>query len=110
MLARINTHHVRQFGYFLEKMQSIPDGDGSLLDHSLFLYGAGISDGNLHFHLDLPTLLAGGAAGRVKGGRHLRYEHDTPLSNLHMAVLGKLGLPVETFGDSSGALEYLTEI
>ena len=110
MLARINTHHIRQLGYFLERMQATPDGDGSLLDHSLFLYGSGISDGNLHFHLDLPTLLAGGAAGRVAGGRHLRYPSDTPLANLHVTVLDKLGLPVETFGDSSGALGYVSEV
>ena len=110
MLARINTHHIRQLGYFLERMQATPDGDGSLLDHSLFVYGSGISDGNLHFHLDLPTLLAGGAAGSVAGGRHLRYPSDTPLTNLHVAVLDKLGLPVESFGDSTGTLGYLSEV
>ena len=110
MLARINTHHIRQLGYFLERMHATPDGDGSLLDHSLFVYGSGISDGNLHFHLDLPTLLAGGAAGRVAGGRHLRYPSDTPLTNLHVAVLDKLGLPVESFGDSTGTLGYLSEV
>ena len=110
MLARINTHHIRQLGYFLERMHATPDGDGSLLDHSLFVYGSGISDGNLHFHLDLPTLLAGGAAGRVAGGRHLRYPSDTPLTNLHVAVLDKLGLPVERFGDSTGTLGYLSEV
>ncbi len=109
MLAKINTHHVSQFAYFLEKLQSIQDGDGSLLDHSLFVYGSGISDGNLHFHLDLPTLLAGGG-GHVKGGRHLRYDRETPLSNLYMAVLDKLGLPVESFGDASGLLGYLSEV
>ena len=110
MLARINTYHIRQFAYFLERMQATPDGDGSLLDHSLFIYGSGISDGNLHFHLDLPTLLAGGAAGRVKGGRHLRYASDTPIANLHVAVLDKLGLPVEAFGDSTGTLGYLSDV
>ncbi len=110
MLAKINTHHIRQFAYFLEKLQSTPDGDGSLLDHSLFVYGSGISDGNLHFHLDLPTLLVGGGAGHVKGGRHLRYSSDTPLTNLHMTVLDKIGLPVETFGDSTGTLGYLSEV
>ncbi len=110
MLARINTHHIRQLGYFLERMHATPDGDGSLLDHSLFVYGSGISDGNLHFHLDLPTLLAGGAAGKVAGGRHLRYPSDTPLTNLHVAVLDKLGLPVESFGDSTGTLGYLSEV
>ena len=110
MLAKINTHHISQFAYFLEKLQSIQDGDGSLLDHSLFLYGSGISDGNLHFHLDLPTVLAGGGGGHVKGGRHLRYTSETPLSNLHMTVLDKLGLPVEAFGDSTGALAYLSDV
>ena len=110
MLAKINTHHIRQFAYFLEKLQATPDGDGSLLDHSLFIYGSGISDGNLHFHLDLPTLLAGGGAGHVEGGRHLRYDQDTPLSNLHLAVLDKLGLPIETFGDSTGTLGYLSDV
>ena len=78
--------------------------------HSLFLYGSGISDGNLHFHLDLPTVLAGGGGGHVKGGRHLRYTSETPLSNLHMTVLDKLGLPVEAFGDSTGALALLSDV
>ena len=110
MLAKINTHHIAQFGYFLEKLASIPDGDGSLLDHSLFIYGSGISDGNLHFHLDLPTLLAGGAGLNVRGGRHLRYDTETPLSNLHLSVLDKLGLPVETFGDSTGPLATLSAV
>ena len=110
MLAKINTHHVSQFAYFLKKLQATPDGDGSLLDHSLFVYGSGISDGNLHFHLDLPTLLVGGGGGHIKGGRHLRYERETPLSNLYMTVLDKLGLPVESFGDSNGQLGYLSEV
>ncbi len=108
MLAKINTHHIAQFGYFLEKLRDTPDGDGSLLDHSLFVYGAGISDGNLHFHLDLPTLLVGGGAGHLEGGRHLKYPSETPLTNLHVSVLDKLGLPMEQFGDSSGPLPYLT--
>ena len=107
MLAKINTHHIAQFGYFLEKLRDTPDGDGSLLDHSLFVYGAGISDGNLHFHLDLPTLLVGGGAGHLEGGRHLQYPSETPLTNLHVSVLDKLGLPMEKFGDSSGPLPYL---
>ncbi|HIE92486.1 MAG TPA: DUF1552 domain-containing protein [Acidobacteria bacterium] len=107
MLAKINTHHIAQFGYFLEKLRDTPDGDGSLLDHSLFVYGAGISDGNLHFHLDLQTLLVGGGAGHLEGGRHLKYPSETPLTNLHVSVLDKLGLPMEQFGDSSGPLPYL---
>ena len=110
MLAKINTHHIAQFGYFLEKLRATPDGDGSLLDHALFVYGSGISDGNLHFHLDLPILLAGGSSGHLKGGRHLRYPSETPLANLHVSMLDKLGLPMEQFGDSTGPLGYLSDV
>ena len=109
-LAKINNYHVQMFAYFLDKLQNIPDGDGSLLDHTILLYGTGISDGNLHFHLDLPMVVAGGAAGHLKGGRHLQYHDDTPLTNLYMAVLDKLGIPVDNFGDSTGKIDYLTDI
>jgi hypothetical protein len=101
---------VKQFGAFLEKLRSTPDGDGTLLDHSVFIYGSGISDGNIHFHLDLPMMVVGGGAGQFKGGRHLRYKNDTPLANLYVSVLDKLGVPTEQFGDSTGKLEYLTDI
>src|SRR5205823_8110025 len=84
-LAKINSYHVKQYTYFLEKLRHTPDGDGSLLDHSIFVYGSGISDGNIHFHLDLPMLLVGGGAGQFKGGRHLRYKNDTPLANLYVS-------------------------
>ena len=106
-LAKINTYHMEMFAYFLGKLQSIPDGDGSLLDHTILMHGTGISDGNLHFHLDLPMVVAGGAAGHLKTGRHLRYHDDTPLTNLYLTVLDKLGLEVETFGDSTGRIEHL---
>ena len=109
-LARINTFHMQQFAYFLDKLQSTPDGDGTLLDHSMLIYGSGISDGNIHFHMDLPVVMVGGGGGTLKGGRHLRYADDTPLTNLYVSVLGKLGIPVEQFGDSTGKLEYLSEI
>ena len=109
-LAKINTYHLKQFAYFLDKLRNTPDGDGSLLDHSMFVYGSGISDGNIHFHLDLPMLLVGGGAGQLKGGRHLRYKNDTPLSNLYVSVLDKLGVQTDQFGDSTGKLEYLTDI
>ena len=110
-LAKINSYHLQQFAYFLEKLRSTPDGDGSLLDHSMFIYGSGISDGNIHFHMDLPTLLVGGTGeGMVKGGRHIRYANDTSLTNLYVSVLDKLGLPVESFGDSTGKLEHLSGI
>ena len=109
-LAKINTFHMQQFAYFLDKLQSTPDGDGTLLDHSMLIYGSGISDGNIHFHMDLPVVMVGGGGGTLKGGRHLRYTDDTPLTNLYVSVLGKLGIPVEQFGDSTGKLEYLSEI
>ena len=87
-----------------------PDGDGSLLDHSIFVYGSGISDGNIHFHLDLPMVVVGGGAGTLKGGRHVRYKDDTPIANLYVSLLDKLGLPMDQFGDSTGQLNYLTDL
>ena len=95
------------FAYFLEKLRNTPDGDGTLLDHSTFIYGSGISDGNIHFHMDLPTVLVGGGAGAHNGGQHVRYENDTALSNLYVSVLDKLGVPVDRFGDSTGKLQGL---
>jgi hypothetical protein len=106
-LAKINTYHMQQFAYFLDKLRKTPDGDGNLLDHSVFVYGSGISDGNIHFHMDLPTLLVGGGSGALKGGQHLRYTGDTELSNLYVSVLDKIGYPIEKFGDSTGKLDYL---
>jgi hypothetical protein len=91
--------------YFLDKLKKTPDGDGSLLDHAIVLYGSGISDGNQHDHDPLPIVLAGGASGRLKGGRHLEFPRKTTLSNLHVAILNKLGVPAERFGDSTGVLE-----
>ena len=109
-LAKINRFHMEQFAYFLEKLRTTPDGDGSLLDHSMFVYGSGISDGNIHFHLDLPMVVVGGGAGTLKGGRHVRYKDDTPIANLYVSLLDKLGLPMDQFGDSTGQLNYLTDI
>lgn len=109
-LARINTFHMQQFAYFLDKLKSTPDGDGSLLDHSIMIYGSGISDGNIHFHLDLPMLVAGSGAGSLKGGRHIKYGNDTAIANLYVAVLDKLGVPIDNFGDSTGTLQYLSDI
>ncbi len=104
-VTKINTHHVKMFSYFLEKLQSTRDGDGSLLDHSVLLYGAGISNGNAHAHDNLPILLAGGGAGKLKGGRHIRYPEKTPFQNLNVALLNIMGTPVEKHGDSTGKLE-----
>jgi len=102
--AQLNRYHVGLFAYFLEKLRSTPDGDGTLLDHSLVLYGSGMSDGNQHNHTDLPIVLAGGASGRLKGGRHLRHPKNTPMANLLVSLLDKLGVQVEKLGDSTGAL------
>ena len=103
--AILNTYHVALFQYFLDKLQSTPDGDGTLLDHSMVLYGSGMSDGNQHNHTDLPIILAGGASGRLKGGRHIRNPKKTPMANLLLAVLDKMQVPAETFGDSTGKVE-----
>ncbi len=107
-VLQIDILHSEMFAYFLEKMRSTPDGDGSLLDHSIVVYGSSLSDGNLHVHYDLPILLAGGGAGQIKGGRHLRYPEDTPTTNLFLTLLDKLEIPVENFGDSTGRLELLS--
>jgi hypothetical protein len=103
--AVLNTYHVALFQYFLDKLQSTPDGDGTLLDHAMVLYGSGMSDGNQHNHTDLPIILAGGASGRLKGGRHIRNPTKTPMANLLLAMLDKMQVPVEKFGDSTGRVE-----
>lgn len=106
-VLQIDILHSQMFAYFLEKMRSTPDGDGSLLDHSIIVYGSSLSDGNLHVHNDLPILLVGGGAGQIKGGHHLRYPDDTPTANLFLTLLDKLEIPLENFGDSTGRLELL---
>ena len=103
--AVINRYHVAMFAKFLEKLAATPDGDGSLLDHSMILYGSSLSDGNEHNFDPLPILLAGGASGRLQGGRHLRYAAHTPMSNLMLSMLDKLGVHETAFGDSTGLLE-----
>jgi hypothetical protein len=103
--AVLNRYHVTLFTYLLEKLQSIPDGDGTLLDHSMVLYGSAMSDGNQHNHGPLPVILAGGASGALKGGRHIRNPKDTTMSNLLLALLDKLTIPTEKFGDSTGMLQ-----
>jgi hypothetical protein len=107
-LFRINVYHMKLFAYFLDRMRSTPDGDGSLLDHSIILYGSSLSNGNTHEHDNLPLLLAGGGRGQLKGGRHIRYPNGTPMTNLHIAILDKLGLPLERLGDSTGKLDLLS--
>jgi len=108
-VIKINTYHASQFAKFLGKLQATPDGDGTLLDHSMILYGGGISDGNGHTHHNLPMLLAGGGGGALKGGRHLKY-NDAPMANLLLTMMDKAGVPVEQFGDSSGKIDELGQI
>ncbi|MGV3592830.1 MAG: DUF1552 domain-containing protein [Gammaproteobacteria bacterium] len=104
-LATLNAFHTRAtLAYFLQKLQDTPDGDGSLLDHSVVLYGSGMSNSNQHDHDPLPILVAGGASGRLQGGRHIRAGKGTPLANLHAALLDKLDVPLAAFGDSTGIL------
>ncbi|HLI84528.1 MAG TPA: DUF1552 domain-containing protein [Bryobacteraceae bacterium] len=103
--ALINRYHVQVLAYLLEKMRATPDGDGNLLDHAAVLYGSSMSNGNQHDHDPLPILVAGGASGQLKGGRHLTFPPHTPMSNLMLALLDKLGVHQEKFGDSTGMLE-----
>jgi hypothetical protein len=103
--AVLNRYHVGLFAYLLDKLRSTTDGDGTLLDHSLILYGSAMSDGNQHNHGPLPIILAGGASGRLKGGRHIRNAKDTTMSNLLLAVLDKLEIAPGKFGDSTGMLQ-----
>jgi hypothetical protein len=107
-LEKINTFHLKQFAYFVDRLRHTPDGDGSLLDHSMLLYGSGISDSNIHMHDNLPLVLVGRAGGRIKGGRHVTYAKDTPVTNLFLNMLDIVGVPAGKLGDSTGPLEYLT--
>jgi hypothetical protein len=109
-LAQINRYHMEQFAYFINKLASTPDGDGTLLDHSMVTYGSGISDGNRHLHHDLPVLIVGKANGSWKTGRHVQYAKDTPMTNLFLAMLDRMGVRAETIGDSNGMLEHLTDL
>lgn len=105
---KIDTYHIQLLGYFLEKLQATRDGDGSLLDHSLIVYGGGMGDGNLHEHSNLPTLIAGKLDGHLRTGQHVSYPDNTPMANLFMSILDKVGIPLEKFGDSNGRLPIET--
>ena len=104
-IARINLHHVELFSRLVSRLASMPEGDGTVLDHTLLVYGSAIGDGNRHNHDDLPILLVGGGGGTVKAGRHLRVRGGTPVANLYLAMLDRLGVRRDTFGDSTGHLE-----
>lgn len=109
-IAKINTFHVSLFADFLQKMKATPDGDGSLLDHSVYLYGSGMGNPSLHDHENLPILVAGGAAAGMKGGRHIKYDKATNLSNLHLTLLDRVGVQMDSFMDSTGKVDDLFEL
>jgi len=108
-MAKINQFHVSLFAYFLEKLKATREGDGTLLDHSLYLYGSGIGNPNVHDHSNLPILVAGGSATGMKGGRHIKYAKPTPLANLHLTLLDKVGVHLDSFADSQGKVDELFE-
>jgi len=108
--TQIQTYHVALFASYLEKLAATPDGDGSLLDHALILFGGGISNSDRHTHGPLPTLLLGGGAGTLRGGRHLVYPEGTPLTNLQLTLLDKMGVPTEKLGDSTGRFTELADL
>ena len=108
-ISKINAFHVSLFAYFLEKLKSTPDGDGSLLDNTVYLYGSGMGNSSIHDHDNLPVLVAGGTACGMRGGRQIRYKNGTPLANLHLTLLDRVGVHVDSFGDSKGKMEDLFE-
>jgi hypothetical protein len=108
-MAKINQFHVSLFAEFLGKLKAMPEGNGTLLDHSLYLYGSGIGNPNVHDHTNLPILVAGGAAGGMKGGRHIKYDKPKPLANLHLTLLDKVGVHLDSFADSNGKVDGLFE-
>lgn len=107
-ISKINTFHVEQLSYMLQKMKSIPEGEGSLLDHCMVVYGSGISDGNRHNNENLPIVLAGRGGGWIRPGRHIQYSGDTPLNNLFVTMLNQAGATTDTFNDSTGTLPFLS--
>ena len=106
-LAKINAHHVSLFAYLIEKLQATPDGDGSLLDHTLYMLGSGMGNPDVHDHSNLPIVVAGGRGSQFKGGRHIRFDKPTPLANLHLTLLDKVGVHLDSFVDSTGRVEGL---
>src|SRR5204862_5323481 len=108
-MAKINAFHVSLFAEYLQKLKNTPEGDGTLLDNSLILYGSGIGNPNIHDHTNLPVIVAGGAAGGMKGNRHIRYDKPTPLANLHLTLLDKVGVRLDKFADSERKLDELVK-
>lgn len=106
--AKLNIFHLKLLAHFLEKMAATPDGDGSLLDHTLLLFGSGMSDSNLHLPRNVPTIVVGGPTFQIKGGQHIKVADETPLANLQMTVMDKMGVPVGQFGDSNGQVKLVS--
>lgn len=106
-MAKINRFHVSLFAEYLAKLQATPEGEGSLLDNVLYLYGSGMGNPNVHDHTNLPIIVAGGAGGHLRGGRHIRYDKPTPLANLHLSLLEKVGVRQDEFADSDGKMDEL---
>ena len=109
-VQKIDELHVKAFAYLVKRLNDTPDGDGTLLDHTMLLYGSSIRDGNVHDHHDLPLVLVGGQSVNIKGGRHIRYKAETPMNNLLVTMLDKSGVPGETLGDSTGRVDQLSEL
>ena len=109
-MAKINAFHVSLFAYLLEKLKATPEGDGTLLDHTLYLYGSGMGNPNVHDHVNLPILVAGGGATGLKGGRHIKYAEPTPLANLHLTLLERVGVRMDVFADSKGKVDELLSL
>jgi hypothetical protein len=108
-LTKINTYHMSLYAYFLDKLRTTPDGDGSLLDHGIYMLGSGMGNPDIHDHRDLPALVLGGGNGKLKGGRHIRYAERTPMANLHLTLLDKVGVHLDSFGDSAGKIAELMD-
>jgi hypothetical protein len=109
-VVKINQFHVEMLAYFLGKLKATPDGDGTLLDHTMVVYGSGLSDGNRHTHEDLPILLAGRGGGTLQPGRHLTYPPGTCVTNLYMALLDRMGVHPKSIGDSTGEVQHLSDL
>jgi hypothetical protein len=109
-MAKINAFHVSLFAYLVDKLKTTPDGDGSLLDHSMYLYGSGMGNPNVHDHTNLPVIVAGGGAGKMKGGRHIKYAEPRPLADLHLTLLEKVGVRMDAFADSKGTIDEVMSL
>jgi hypothetical protein len=106
--SKLNTYHIDTVTYFLKKLESIPDGDGNLLDHTVLLYGSGMSDGNVHNNYNVPVVLVGGKDLDIKAKRHVKYPKGTPLANLMLGIIDRYGVATPKFGDSTAEIDLST--